>query len=443
MTLWGTMLSALAVALVAPGAASATTCTPNPMNPIVRFSTSVGNIDVKLSGTDAPCTVQNFESYMDNLAYDGSFFHRSVTSGIQIIQGGGYKFSAGQPAAICPPSVCTGITNEYKDPNIADSLAMALTSSIESQTCELQDSATDEWFFNVGDNSSTLDPGCYTVFGQALDPASIAVINKIAAVPFCDVDTPWGQAPGTTFTNVPLLNYNVSTDCTGAPAKSGQGFGNVLNAGAPPITSSNLVFVNSIRILTDKSPPAITIGSPAPHQTLNLGQQVAPSYSCNDGTGTGVDTCAGPSTVNTNLYGTLQYTVTATDYAGNTSSKTVTYLVELPPTLASLGTVSNKGVVSLKLHCPSSVACSGLVGLEAGKPIGAIGGTRFYVRSGGTGAVRLSLTTAGWRMFRAAKWRLRATLAIVPSGAGSKSITREVSLAKAKPKPKPKKHKKK
>jgi peptidyl-prolyl cis-trans isomerase A (cyclophilin A) len=437
MTLWGSMLSALAVALVAPGAASATTCTPNPTSPIVRFSTSVGNIDVKLNGTDAPCTVQNFESYMDNLSYDGSFFHRSVTSP-DVIQGGGFKFAPPKPVAIPTQSP---IQNEYKDPNIADSIAMAL-SGTQSTTCELDASATDEWFFNVADNSEALDEQCFTVFGQAIDPASIAVINKIAGEPVCDVDTQWGGTVGGTYANVPLLGYNTKTECTGTPAATGDG--PELNAGAPPITSGNLVVVNSIRVLNDSSPPVITVGSPVPRQTLNLGQQITPAYTCNDGTGTGVDTCTGPATINTNLYGTLQYTVSATDYAGNSDAKTITYLVELPPALAKLGTVSSKGVLGLSIHCPSSVACVGTADLIAGK-LTAIGAAHFYVRSGGTGSVRVALTAAGWRMFRAAKWRLKAALVITPSGVGSKSSTDKITLTrpKPKPKPKPKKHKKK
>lgn len=436
MTLWGSVLSALAVALVAPGAASATTCTPKPVSPIVRFSTSVGNIDVQLNGTDAPCTVQNFESYMNNLAYDGSFFHRSVTSP-DVIQGGGFKLSAGKPVTIPTQSP---IQNEYKDPNIADSIAMAL-SGTQSTTCELDASATDEWFFNVADNSQALDEQCFAVFGQALDPASIAVINKIAGEPVCDLDTAWGGTLGGTYANVPLLDYNVTANCTGTPAASGDG--PEWKVGAAPITSSNLVFVNSIRILNDTSPPVITIGSPAPHQTLNLGQQVTPSYSCNDGTGTGVDTCTGPATVNTNLYGTLQYTVTATDYAGNSDSKTITYLVELPPTLASLGTVSSNGVLGLSIHCPASVACVGTANLVAGK-LTLLGGARYDVRPGATGSVRVPLTAVGWRSFRAAKWRLKTALAITPSGVGSKSFTDKITLtrAKAKPKPKAKQHRK-
>ena len=218
MMLWGSVLSALAVALVAPGAASATTCTPKPVSPIVRFSTSVGNIDVRLNGTDAPCTVQNFESYMNNLSYDGSFFHRSVTSP-DVIQGGGFKLSAGKPVTIPTQSP---IQNEYKDPNIADSIAMAL-SGTQSTTCELDASATDEWFFNVADNSQALDEQCFTVFGQALDLPSVAVINKIAGEPVCDADTAWGGTLGGTYANVPLLDYNVTANCTGTPAASGDG----------------------------------------------------------------------------------------------------------------------------------------------------------------------------------------------------------------------------
>jgi cyclophilin family peptidyl-prolyl cis-trans isomerase len=422
------MLSALAVALAAPGAASATTCTPSPASPIVRFDTTLGNVDVQLNGTDAPCTVQNFESYMDGGKYDGSFIHRSVTSP-DVIQGGGFTLSGGQPKAICQPSYCQAIQNEYKDPNIADSLAMAL-SGTESTTCELDASATDEWFFNVADNSSSLDPQCFTVFGQALDPASVAVINKIAAAQVCSLSAQWDDTAGV-FATVPTIGYAAGA-CAGTSAPK-----------APPkaATSANLIFVNSIKILNDKTPPAITITSPAAHQTFNLGQKITPAYKCDDGTGTGVDTCTGPAIVNTNLYGTLRYTVTATDYAGNTDSKTITYLVELPPTLASLGTVSSKGVLSLKLHCPSSVACIGTAALAAGKPAALIGGARFDVRPGGTGSVRVPLTASGWRMFRAAKWRLAATLGIAPSGVGSKSYTRKVTLTKAKPKPKPKKHK--
>ena len=50
--------------------------------------------------------------------------------------------------------------------------------------------------------------------------------------------------------------------------------------------------------------------------------------------------------------------------------------------------------------------------------------------------MRVPLTAAGWRTFRAAKWRLKAALVITPSGLGSKSSTDKITLTKAKPKPK-------
>jgi cyclophilin family peptidyl-prolyl cis-trans isomerase len=434
---WGLTIYALALAV--PGAAQAT-CTPNPVSPIVRFATTLGNIDVQLNGTDAPCTVQNFESYMDRGAYNGSIFHRSVTSP-NVIQGGGYTFSSSTDKPVTIPTQ-TAIQNEYKDPNIADSLAMALSSEINSSTCALQDSATDEWFFNVADNSQGLDPQCFTVFGQALDPASVAVINKIAAEPVCDVDTPFGTSPGGAFADVPLIGYDTAANCTGTPAGSGDG--PVVPAGAAAITASNLAFVTSMKIITDTSAPAISIASPVSKQTFNLGQKIAPKYSCNDGTGTGVKTCSGPSTVDTNLYGTIRYTVTAIDYAGNSDSRTITYLVELPPTIASVGKVSSKRALGLRLHCPSTVACIGTAALAAGKPQMLIGAGRFDLKSGRTGSVHVTLTSAGWRMFRGAKSRLKAVLGIAPSGTGAKSFKQKVTLTKAKPPPKkkPKQHKK-
>jgi peptidyl-prolyl cis-trans isomerase A (cyclophilin A) len=432
LTVWGLTTFALAVALAAPGAASATTCT---------LYTTLGNIDVKLDSTNEPCTVNNFLSYTNSGAYNGSFFHRSVSPALasndpDVIQGGGYAFEDGKPKTIPTQSA---IANEYDDPNIADSLAMA-QSGVQSTTCELDDSATDQWYFNVTDNSSGLDPDCFVVFGQAISPASDAVINKISAEPVCDVDTPFGQSPGGAFATVPLVNYNTTTYCTGTPDQTGDP--PEINSDAPTITVGNLVVVTAIKILNDTSPPAITITSPLPHQTYNLGQKIPAAYACNDGMGTGVDTCTGPATVNTSLYGTLRYTVTATDYAGNAGTKTITYLVELPPTLASLGTVSSKGLLGFKLHCPSTVACAGTASLVAGK-LSLLGSTRFNIRSGGTSSLRLPLSSIGWRMFRAAKWRLKAALAITPGGVGSKSFTDKVTLTRPKPKPKPKKHKKK
>jgi hypothetical protein len=81
----------------------------------------------------------------------------------------------------------------------------------------------------------------------------------------------------------------------------------------------------SIQVLVDKLAPTIEITSPEA-KTYQVGDVVQPAYACQDA-GSGTKTCSGPATVDTSTAGTKQYTVTAEDFAGNTSSQTVTYTV--------------------------------------------------------------------------------------------------------------------
>jgi cyclophilin family peptidyl-prolyl cis-trans isomerase len=435
LTVWGLLTFVLALAV--PAGAQAT-CTPDLTNPILRFSTTAGIIDVQLDTTDTPCTVNNFLWYVDKGLYNGTFFHRSVNPAIStndpdVIQGGDYTLpKTGPPVGLSETN--GDIDNEYSsdEPNTAGTIAMAM-SGTPSTTCDQDNTAENQFYFNVTDNSSGLDPDCFTAFGQVLDPTSMAVVKAIAADQVCSLSVQWDDTTGV-FATVPTIGYPAGTCGTSGTPK------------APPTTenatAANLIFINSITVLRDTTAPAITITSPVQRETLNFGQKVTPAYSCNDGTGTGVEACSGPSTVDTDLYGTIQYTVASEDYAGNTGTKTVTYIVELPPAVQSVGTVSSKGVLSTTIHCPSSVACVGTAGLVTRKPAAIIGTARFDIRSGGTASVRVSLTGAGWTMFRAAKWRLPATLVITPSGTGSQSSSRRITLTKAKPKPKPKKNKK-
>jgi uncharacterized protein (TIGR03437 family) len=63
-------------------------------------------------------------------------------------------------------------------------------------------SAQDEWFFNLIDNSSTLDSQDFTVFGNVANDASLAVMDNLAAVPNFTFDG---------LTNFPLINYTSGT----------------------------------------------------------------------------------------------------------------------------------------------------------------------------------------------------------------------------------------
>jgi hypothetical protein len=84
--------------------------------------------------------------------------------------------------------------------------------------------------------------------------------------------------------------------------------------------------------VVDVTAPEITLATPSQGATYDLGQQVAASYSCADETGgSGLASCAGTvangAAVDTSSVGAKSFTVNATDNAGNSASKTVTYTV--------------------------------------------------------------------------------------------------------------------
>src|SRR5262249_43128412 len=58
-------------------------------NPVVVFKTTKGTIKVELFEKEAPITVSNFLKYVNDRHYDGTIFHRVISS--FMIQGGGYE----------------------------------------------------------------------------------------------------------------------------------------------------------------------------------------------------------------------------------------------------------------------------------------------------------------------------------------------------------------
>ncbi len=198
------------------------------IGPLVQFQTNLGNINVEMLPNTAPKTVANFLQYVNAGSYTNSIFHRSVVSGIYIIQGGGYQLVNNLPVAIAQNAP---IVDEFHVSNIRGTLAMA-------QLSNQPNSATNEWFFNTQDNSASLDtqgtnPG-FAVFGQVADAASLAVMDAIQAVPTYDLsgDPAWGSA----FTNLPLQNYN------GNPSQ---------------VTSANVVLVKAITQVISGPQPQI------------------------------------------------------------------------------------------------------------------------------------------------------------------------------------------
>ena len=183
---------------------------------VVRFHTSLGDIDVQLDTANAPNTVANFLGYVNRGDYSNSIFHRSVPG--FVIQGGGYYVAAsGMLETITAQSP---VVNEYKDSNVRGTIAMAKISGDAN-------SATDEWFFNLADNTSgtydlNTEDGGFTVFGTIVDTYGLAVMDAIAALETIDASSALGSA----FTQLPVIDY---TD-------------------GATLTASNLVYVNSITV---------------------------------------------------------------------------------------------------------------------------------------------------------------------------------------------------
>jgi len=92
------------------------------------------------------------------------------------------------------------------------------------------------------------------------------------------------------------------------------------NTVAPPQTTAFKV---------DSQGPTITITTPAADGStvIPFGGSLTPVFTCADGTGSGIAGCAATTPIVTSSPGPQAFTVKATDIAGNTSTRSVTYTV--------------------------------------------------------------------------------------------------------------------
>jgi len=167
----------------------------------LRLQTDLGGVDIRLRGDVAPLTVENFCNYVDDGDYDGTYFHRSIFGFVS--QAGGFKFNPDNG-----PFFGDGKTEIPKDDpiineagelgalsNIAGTLAMAKIGAEFDEDGNLisgtgPDTATNQWFFNVADNSGVppngldFQNGGFTVFAEVLGD-DIAVVEDINAQDIC------------------------------------------------------------------------------------------------------------------------------------------------------------------------------------------------------------------------------------------------------------------
>ena len=167
--------------------------------PQVSLKTSMGEIVLELDPEHAPKTVANFLQYVKSGFYKGTIFHR-VIDGF-MIQGGGYDVKMKDRKTNKP------IKNESDNglKNVAYSIAMARTQD--------HNSATSQFFINVGDNAALDFPGRdgsgYAVFGKVISGQD--VVDKIKVVLVDDVH---GQQ------NVPVVPIVIQSATVVGAAKS-------------------------------------------------------------------------------------------------------------------------------------------------------------------------------------------------------------------------------
>jgi len=177
----------------------------------VILQTPLGEVEIELFDEETPATVANFLKYMADGDYEHSFIHRNVRG--FVVQGGGFRYIDNVATAIPtdPP-----VVNEPGISNTRGTIAMAKQPNNPN-------SATSQWFINVGNNASQLDGqnGGFTVFGQVRGDGMevIDAINNLQT---------WNA--GAPFSELPLIDYS----------------------GVDPITEENLVMTG---LAVDESVP--------------------------------------------------------------------------------------------------------------------------------------------------------------------------------------------
>jgi peptidyl-prolyl cis-trans isomerase A (cyclophilin A) len=149
-------------------------------------------------GVGAKATVENFVNYVEDGDYDYSIIHRSVPD--FIIQGGGFAVDQGQVLELPADDP---VVNEFSTDrsNLQGTIAVAKLGNDPN-------SGTNQWFFNLEDNSENLDHqnGGFTVFGQVLSEADLQPLEAIANLPIVN--------GGGAFETVPITDTSepINTD---------------------------------------------------------------------------------------------------------------------------------------------------------------------------------------------------------------------------------------
>lgn len=163
-------------------------------NAVVSINTNFGPIVMELFSDAAPATVQNFLNYVNDGDYNNAIFHRlAYISQTQpfVLQGGGFATTS---TTFTSTAQFTAIPTDdpvVNEPGISNTLGTVAMAKLGGDP----NSATNQFFINLGDNSANLDNqnGGFTVFAQVLDLATVA---DIASLPVNTSNaSPFGELP--------------------------------------------------------------------------------------------------------------------------------------------------------------------------------------------------------------------------------------------------------
>lgn len=139
-------------------------------NTLVRVTSTFGDFTLELFDDQTPNTVNNFLGYVDRGDYDMTVVHRSVND--FVIQVGAYNWLGDCVSESPLPGVnCSASFTEQQAPVVNEPVVSNTEGTIAMAKVDGNpNSATSQWFINLGDNSENLDNqnGGFTAFGRVL-----------------------------------------------------------------------------------------------------------------------------------------------------------------------------------------------------------------------------------------------------------------------------------